>query len=107
MPTSFSPAWRGEWASGADMLDLAGLISMLTTTVGASLVLCSLLELIEIVDFALNWRRTASRSPAPLAHAAVSRQPFVSLHVPVRSEPVAVVKETLRAITALDYPHFE
>jgi cellulose synthase/poly-beta-1,6-N-acetylglucosamine synthase-like glycosyltransferase len=89
------------------MLDLAGLISTLTATVGASLVLCSLLELIEIVDFALNWRRTASRSPEPLSPAAVSRQPFVSLHVPVRSEPVVVVKETLRAIAALDYGHFE
>src|SRR4051812_13488902 len=89
------------------MLDLAGLISTLTRAVGASLILCSLLELIEIVDLALNWRRTAGRSLTPRSPAAAGRQPFVSLHVPVCSEPVAVVEETLKAIAALDYAQFE
>jgi cellulose synthase/poly-beta-1,6-N-acetylglucosamine synthase-like glycosyltransferase len=89
------------------MRDLGGLISTLTATVGALLVLCSLLELIEIADLTVNWRRTASRSRTPRTGAAVGCQPFVSLHVPLCSEPVAVVKETLRAIAALDYAHFE
>ncbi len=64
------------------MLDLGGLISTMTATVGASLILCTLFELIQILDLARNWRRTASGTPTPLSPTPAVRR-FVSLHVPV------------------------
>ncbi len=33
--------------------------------------------------------------------------PFVSIHIPAYSEPPEMLKETLNALAALDYPHFE
>jgi cellulose synthase/poly-beta-1,6-N-acetylglucosamine synthase-like glycosyltransferase len=89
------------------MVALAGLISTLTEALGASLVLCSLLEVIEIIDFALNWRSMAARSRKLPSTGISNHQPFISLHIPICSEPVAVVERTLRAIAALDYANFE
>ncbi|WP_309139592.1 glycosyltransferase [Siccirubricoccus sp. G192] len=49
------------------------------------------------------WRRRFQPQPA-LADAAL---PKVSLHLPICNEPPQMVRQTLEALAALDYPDFE
>lgn len=76
---------------------------------GLLLVLCSVIELVEIADLLIHWRdidrklwveHRKDSGPVPF-------QPFVSLHVPLCSEPVDVVSDTLRALAEMKYKNFE
>ncbi len=49
-----------------------------------------------------QWRR-----PFPRRDVADHELPFVSVHVPAYNEPPDLLIETLDALAALDYPHFE
>lgn len=49
-----------------------------------------------------QWRR--SPRPRPLADDSL---PMVSIHVPAYNEPADMLIETLDAVAALDYPHYE
>jgi exo-beta-1,3-glucanase (GH17 family)/cellulose synthase/poly-beta-1,6-N-acetylglucosamine synthase-like glycosyltransferase len=49
-----------------------------------------------------RWRR-----PFPLRRVWDGELPFVSVHVPAHDEPPGLLIETLNALAALDYPHFE
>ena len=50
-----------------------------------------------------RWLRRATSPPQFIAADA----PFVSVHLPIYSEPPDLVRETLEALAALDYPSFE
>ncbi len=47
------------------------------------------------------------RRPFQPPQLADDELPFVSIHIPAYSEPPDMLKETLNALAALDYPHFE
>jgi cellulose synthase/poly-beta-1,6-N-acetylglucosamine synthase-like glycosyltransferase len=49
-----------------------------------------------------NTFSTPSRPPQPYGDA-----PFVTIQVPIHNEPPALVIETLRSLTSLDYPNYE
>ncbi len=49
-----------------------------------------------------KWRR-----PFPRRNARGDELPLVSIHVPAYNEPPELLKETLDALAALDYPNFE
>jgi hypothetical protein len=70
---------------------------------GGALVICTILEAIELVQMLSHRSSTFSELPSNREE----QLPFVSLHVPVCAEPPAVVERTLRALAALDYPEFE
>src|SRR5262245_6529980 len=91
------------------MFEVGSVVFALATATGLLLALCSIIELIEIADLLIHWFNSGQRrwtehlhdnSPAPF-------QPFVSLHVPLCSEPVDVVSDTLRALSAMKYKNFE
>jgi cellulose synthase/poly-beta-1,6-N-acetylglucosamine synthase-like glycosyltransferase len=52
------------------------------------------------------WIKQPRRTwkPQPVAD---SQLPFVSIHIPAYSEPPDMLKETLDALAAMDYPHYE
>ncbi|SDO71756.1 Exo-beta-1,3-glucanase, GH17 family [Desulforhopalus singaporensis] len=51
------------------------------------------------------WLRSLRRPPKPAGDPGY--QPMVSIHIPAYNEPPEMLKQTLDAIAALDYPHFE
>lgn len=91
------------------MPELGSAIFALAAATGLLLVLCSIIELVQIADLLIHWadagqhRRIGHRKSI----GDVPFQPFVSLHVPLCSEPVDVVFGTLRALAAMRYANFE
>jgi cellulose synthase/poly-beta-1,6-N-acetylglucosamine synthase-like glycosyltransferase len=83
-------------------MDIAKLAELLVFSFGVILIFCAVLESIELVEL-LVWRR-ASELPAVRQG---TQRPFVSLHVPICSEPPDVVAKTLTALRDLDYEAFE
>ena len=63
-----------------------------------------LADAFEAID--LIWTGPLRRRFAP-ATAADGPFPKVTIHVPVRNEPPAMARQTLRALARLDYPDFE
>lgn len=63
------------------------------------------LQLLERYDVLCKqtWSRSRQHPAAPLP----SKQPMVSIHVPVYAEPPEMVMETLDAIANLDYDNYE
>jgi exo-beta-1,3-glucanase (GH17 family)/cellulose synthase/poly-beta-1,6-N-acetylglucosamine synthase-like glycosyltransferase len=66
------------------------------------LLLADSFELAETV-----WGRVWHRRLEPLAAPAGMPLPKVSIHIPICNEPPAMVRQTLDALAALDYPAFE
>lgn len=87
------------------MFEAETAILAVAATTGLLLGLCSLIELVQIADLLIHWfdTGTAHRNSG----SDFSDQPFISLHVPLCSEPVDVVSGTLRAVAALNYTNFE
>jgi exo-beta-1,3-glucanase (GH17 family)/cellulose synthase/poly-beta-1,6-N-acetylglucosamine synthase-like glycosyltransferase len=66
------------------------------------------IEEIAAVAFGRNPRRLLVKAP-PVAPAAAGSEAFpkVSIHVPAYFEPPEMLKQTLDAVSRLDYPNFE
>jgi len=67
------------------------------------------IEEIAAVAFGHGPRRLITKS-APLAPATIGENvafPKVSIHIPAYFEPVEMLKQTLDAVSRLDYPNFE
>jgi exo-beta-1,3-glucanase (GH17 family)/cellulose synthase/poly-beta-1,6-N-acetylglucosamine synthase-like glycosyltransferase len=67
------------------------------------------IEEIAAIAFGRNPRRLIAKS-APVAPATIGDGvafPKVSIHVPAYFEPVEMLKQTLDAVSRLDYPNFE
>ncbi len=69
---------------------------------GLALILCTLVELWELIE--MLTRRTGRDRFPPIP---VLKSPFVSIHVPICSEPPEIVTQTLRALAQLDYESYE
>ena len=75
------------------------------------LVLIAMARIDEIaaIAFGRGTRRLITKS-APLAPATIGENvvfPKVSIHIPAYFEPVEMLKQTLDAVSRLDYPNFE
>ena len=67
------------------------------------------IEEIAAIAFGRNPRRLIAKS-APVAPATIGEGvtfPKVSIHIPAYFEPVEMLKQTLDAVSRLDYPNFE
>jgi exo-beta-1,3-glucanase (GH17 family)/cellulose synthase/poly-beta-1,6-N-acetylglucosamine synthase-like glycosyltransferase len=64
-----------------------------------------LIESLEIAE--VIWHRKSVRTFQPLTPSPDFRYPKVSLHLPIHNEPPAMVRKTLEALAAVDYPNLE
>lgn len=71
----------------------------------ALLLMVLLAEAIEFVE--VIWTRHGERQFAPFEDAEDYPDNKVSIHVPIHNEPPEMVRETLIALSKLDYPNFE
>lgn len=69
---------------------------------GLALMLCTLVELWELIEMLTSRTGRDQFLPRP-----VLKPPFVSIHVPICSEPPEIVTQTLRALALLDYESYE
>ncbi len=68
-------------------------------------VIILLIESLEIAE--VVWHRKSVRTFQPLTPSPDFRYPKVSLHLPIHNEPPAMVRKTLEALAAVDYPNLE
>ena len=81
----------------------------LTLLVPLVLIAMARIDEIAAVAFGHGPRRLITKS-APLAPATIGENvafPKVSIHIPAYFEPVEMLKQTLDAVSRLDYPNFE
>ncbi|WP_291842070.1 glycosyltransferase [Bradyrhizobium sp.] len=76
------------------------------------LILIAMARIDEIaaIAFGRGPRRLIAKSPEPMAPATIGDAvafPKVSIHIPAYFEPVDMLKQTLDAVSRLDYPNFE
>ncbi|EAQ34547.1 glycosyl transferase, family 2 [Nitrobacter sp. Nb-311A] len=84
------------------------LILGLVLLVPLILIAMARIEEIAAVAFGERPRRLITRDVAEAAHAASDAPlPKVSIHVPAYFEPPEMLKQTLDAVSRLDYPNFE
>jgi exo-beta-1,3-glucanase (GH17 family)/cellulose synthase/poly-beta-1,6-N-acetylglucosamine synthase-like glycosyltransferase len=70
-----------------------------------SLFAIAITEAFELTE--LLWHRRLARGFHPVAPKPAERKPLVSLHLPICNEPPEMVRDTLLALAALDYPNLE
>jgi exo-beta-1,3-glucanase (GH17 family)/cellulose synthase/poly-beta-1,6-N-acetylglucosamine synthase-like glycosyltransferase len=91
--------WGSAFALGLGMVLLVPLV----------LIAMARIEEIAAVGFGRSPRRLISKG-ATLAPATIGENvafPKVSIHIPAYYEPVEMLKQTLDAVSRLDYPNFE
>ena len=93
-------AMSGKYLSGP----AAGIWSLLAAGQGLLLLLL-LADSFELAETLFG--RVRRRAPVCAALARGARLPKVSIHVPICKEPPQMVRRTLDALAALDYPDFE
>jgi len=69
------------------------------------LLVIGITEAFELVE--LLWHRKLARRFRAVAPKGLDPLPMVSLHLPICNEPPEMVRETLTALAALDYPNLE
>jgi cellulose synthase/poly-beta-1,6-N-acetylglucosamine synthase-like glycosyltransferase len=77
------------------------LLSALILLIAAGVLVCVFVDCHEV----LNALRRRDEPEMPIA--STEARPFVSVHLPIRSEPPDVVTRTLNALANLDYASFE
>jgi exo-beta-1,3-glucanase (GH17 family)/cellulose synthase/poly-beta-1,6-N-acetylglucosamine synthase-like glycosyltransferase len=97
--------WNGHYfVFGSAFALTLGLILLVPLVVIAM----ARIEEIAAVAFGQNPRRLlARRQPEAPAAAGTEAYPKVSIHVPAYFEPPEMLKQTLDAVSRLDYPNFE
>lgn len=99
----------GVWIyAGYDERYLTSMDIGVLAMIGPATLLLMSIFLTEGVELAqCLWLGGSRRRMAPPPGAAGSTRPRVSIHVPCRNEPPAMMAETLRALDRLDYPDYE
>jgi len=97
--------WNGHYfVFGSAFALTLGLILLVPLV----LIAMARIEEIAAVAFGRNPRRLLVKAqPEVLAAAATEAFPKVSIHVPAYFEPPEMLKQTLDAVSRLDYPNFE
>ncbi|HWN76908.1 MAG TPA: glycosyltransferase, partial [Bradyrhizobium sp.] len=97
--------WNGHYfVFGSAFALTLGLILLVPLV----LIAMARIEEIAAVAFGRNPRRLlAKRQPEAPAAAGAEAFPKVSIHVPAYFEPPEMLKQTLDAVSRLDYPNFE
>ncbi|MFA5983419.1 MAG: glycosyltransferase [Methylococcaceae bacterium] len=68
-------------------------------------VIILLIESLEIAE--VVWHKKSVRTFEPLQPTPTFKFPKVSLHLPIHNEPPNMVRKTLEALAAVDYPNLE
>jgi len=93
----------------------AAFIAFVATRTVPEMVTSSLVIVLDVAAFVV-WMSNMNyvsdvlcraRRGRPLPVADPRYQPFVSLHIPAYNEPPELLIETIKAVEAIDYPHFE
>ncbi|MFG1262589.1 glycosyltransferase [Xanthobacter aminoxidans] len=92
--------WLNHYVSGGDYLTLALSVVMLVPLV---FVLLYRIEELAAVAFGSGPKRLVEEQK----HAAPSRFPKVSIHVPAYREPPEMLIQTIDALARLEYPNYE
>jgi exo-beta-1,3-glucanase (GH17 family)/cellulose synthase/poly-beta-1,6-N-acetylglucosamine synthase-like glycosyltransferase len=97
--------WTGHYfVFGSAFALMLGLILLVPLV----LIAMARIEEIAAVAFGRNPRRLLVKGPPEAPAAAASEAfPKVSIHVPAYFEPPEMLKQTLDAVSRLDYPNFE
>src|SRR6478736_5860614 len=97
--------WNGHYfVFGSAFALTLGLILLVPLV----LIAMARIEEIAAIAFGRNPRRLLARlQPEALAATGIEAFPKVSIHVPAYFEPPEMLKQTLDAVSRLDYPNFE
>ncbi len=103
--TACGAVWTGHvFASQYLSAPAAAVLAVMTGLLGV-LILALLAEGFELAESL--WRRPVRRQSDLPVLPPGGPAPKVSIHLPICDEPPAMVIETLRALSRLDYPDFE
>lgn len=99
--------WAGHYfVFGSAFAMTLGLILL----VPLILIAMARIDEIAAIAFGHGPRRLIAKSTEPMAPATIGDSvafPKVSIHIPAYFEPVEMLKQTLDAVSRLDYPNFE
>ncbi|HMM13362.1 MAG TPA: glycosyltransferase [Parvibaculum sp.] len=98
-------AWAGLSVTGLYLTSVDTFIWSFLFLAQGLLLIVLLAEAIEFVE--VIWTRHGERHFEPFEKAEAYPPNKVSIHVPIHNEPPEMVRETLLALSKLDYPNFE
>jgi len=98
-------AWAGLSVTGLYFTWVGATVWSFLFFAQGLLLIVLLTEAIEFVE--VIWTRHGERHFKPFDDKAVSPTAKVSIHVPIHNEPPEMVKETLRALSQIDYENYE
>ena len=98
-------AWAGLSVTGLYLSSVDIVVWSFLFAAQALLLMVLLAEAIEFVE--VIWTRHGERHFTPFEKDDHYPDHKVSIHVPIHNEPPEMVRETLLALSKLDYPNFE
>lgn len=98
-------AWAGLSVTGLYLSSVDTVVWSFLFLAQGLLLVVLLAEAIEFVE--VIWTRHGERHFKPFEPAEGYPSHKVSIHVPIHNEPPEMVRETLLALSKLDYPNFE
>ena len=98
-------AWAGLSVTGLYLSSIDTVVWSFLFAAQALLLMVLLAEAIEFVE--VIWTRHGERHFSPFENAEGYPKNKVSIHVPIHNEPPEMVRDTLIALSKLDYPNFE
>lgn len=98
-------AWTASIGASQYQTGFSTLLWVVLLVMQALAILVLLVESLEISE--VLWNRSGKRNFKPLNVDDHYQFPKVSLHLPIHNEPPEMVKKTLAALKALDYPELE
>src|SRR5690606_30431674 len=98
-------AWAGLSVTGLYFTWVGATVWSFLLFAQGLLLIVLLAEAIEFVE--VIWTRRGARHFEPFEEYGAMAAKEVSIHVPIHNEPTEMVKETLTALSKLDYENFE
>ncbi|MGB3810785.1 MAG: glycosyltransferase [Parvibaculum sp.] len=98
-------AWAGLSVTGLYLSSVDTVVWTFLFAAQGLLLIVLLAEAIEFVE--VIWTRHGERHFAPFEPTEGYPENKVSIHVPIHNEPPEMVRDTLIALSKLDYPNFE
>jgi len=97
--------WSASIAASQYQTGFSVLFWAILLMMQAMAILVLLTESLELSE--VLWHRKGRRTFKSLVPDANFRYPKVSIHLPIHNEPPEMVRKTLNALAALDYPRYE